>query len=212
MRRQAAQQGEVCDGGTAPGLATHGMTTPQFLIGCVVLLGVLVMVSYNRFTAQRAGVASSWSAVDVLLQRRHDLIPNLVTAVRAHARHEREVIEHVVAARQAAVAADGDPSTSPAEQARREDALTGASHELLAVAERYPELRSAGSFQRLQAQLVETEERIAAARRLYNLEVRALNRRVEAFPSNLVAAAFRFTRADYFELAGSASTPPAVGV
>jgi LemA protein len=169
-------------------------------LGVLVLLGLALAVSYNRFVAQRAGVESSWSGVDVQLQRRHDLIPNLVETVRGYAAHERELFDRVTAARAAAVTADRDPATGPAEQAVREEDLTAAAHGLLAVAEAYPELQAATSYRQLQAQLVETEDRIAAARRLYNIEVRGLNRRVEAFPSNLVASTFGFTRAEYFEL------------
>ena len=174
------------------------MTPVYVALGVLVLLALAV--SYNRFVAQRAGVESSWSGVDVQLQRRHDLIPNLVETVRGYAAHERELFDRVTAARAAAVTADRDPATGPAEQARREEDLTAAAHGLLAVAEAYPELQAATSYRQLQAQLVETEDRIAAARRLYNIEVRGLNRRVEAFPSNLVASTFGFTRAEYFEL------------
>lgn len=179
------------------------------LVGLLVLAGLALAVSYNRFVAQRAGVESSWSGVDVQLQRRHDLIPNLVETVRAYAAHEREVLDQVTAARTAAVSGDHDPRTGPAEQARREEALTGATHRLLAVAEGYPDLKASTNFLQLQAQLVETEDRIAASRRLYNIEVRGLNRRCEAFPSNLVASMFGFTRAEYFELSdpGAAATP-----
>ena len=185
------------------------MTPLYVAIGLVVVLGLALVVSYNRFVAQRAGVESSWSGVDVQLQRRHDLIPNLVEAVRGYATHERELFEQVTAARTAAVSADHDPRTGPAEQARREEALTGAAHRLLAVAEGYPDLRASTNFQQLQRQLVETEDRIAAAPRLYNIEVRGLNRRCEAFPSNLVASTFGFSRAEYFELTdpGAAATP-----
>ena len=185
------------------------MTTFWVLFGVVCLVGVLVAVSYNRFVAQRAGIESSWSGVDVQLQRRHDLVPNLVETVRGYADHERAVFEQVTRARTAAMAADRDPAVGPAEQARAEDALTGATRQLLAVAEGYPDLQAAAGFRQLQAQLVETEDRIAAARRLYNLEVRALNRRVEAVPSNVVASMFGFTRAEYFELSdpGAAEVP-----
>lgn len=179
--------------------------------GVAVVAALAVVLSYNRFVSQRAGVESSWSGIDVQLQRRHDLIPNLVETVRAYAAHERDVLEQVVRARTAAVAADQDPAAGPAEQARREDALTAATRGLLAVAEGYPELQAARNFRDLQAQLVETEDRIAAARRLYNIEVRGLNRRVEAFPSNVVAGVFRFPRREYFELADpGAVTPPSV--
>lgn len=187
------------------------MTPVWVLLGVVVVVAVLVVLSYNRFVAQRAGVESTWSGVDVQLQRRHDLIPNLVATVHGYAAHEREVLQQVTAARTAAVMADRDPDAGPADQARHEDALTGAVHRLFAVAESYPDLTASASFRDLQAQLVETEDRIAASRRLYNLEVRGLNRRVEAFPSTLVAAAFGFTRAEYFELSDpGAASPPVV--
>ena len=178
-------------------------------LGLLVLLALGTVVSYNRFVSQRAGVESSWSSVDVQLQRRHDLIPNLVETVQGYATHERTVLERVTTARTAAVDADRDATAGPAEQARREEALTDATRGLLAVAEDYPDLKAATSFQQLQRQLVETEDRISAARRLYNLEVRALNRRVESVPSNIVAAMFGFTRAEYFELSdrGVATTP-----
>ena len=184
------------------------MTTFWMLVGVALLVGVLVAISYNRFVAQRAGIESAWAGVDVQLQRRHDLIPNLVETVRGYATHEREVLEGVTAARQAAVVADRDPDAGPAEQASRERALTTATRGLLAVAESYPDLQASTGFQQLHAQLVETEDRIAAARRLYNLEVRALNRRVEAVPSNVVASMFGFTHAEYFELDDPATAAP----
>lgn len=175
------------------------MTAAWIALAVVVALALGVVVSYNRFVAQRAGVESSWSGVDVQLQRRHDLVPNLVETVRGYAAHERDVLEQVTRARAVAVAADRDPAVGPGEQARHEEALTGAAHGLLAVAEDYPDLRASTHFLQLQAQLTEAEDRIAAARRLYNIEVRGLNRRVEAFPSNLIASAFGITRAQYFE-------------
>lgn len=113
------------------------------------------------------------------------------------------MLDRVTAARAAAVIADRDPGTGPGEQARREDALTSATRGLLALAEGYPDLQAATGFRQLQAQLVETEDRIAAARRLYNIEVRGLNRRVEAVPSNIVAGLAGIGRAEYFELSES---------
>lgn len=119
------------------------------------------------------------------------------------------MLDRVTAARAAAVSADRDPAAGPGEQARREEALTSATRGLLAVAEAYPDLQASAGFRQLQAQLVETEDRIAAARRLYNIEVRGLNRRVDAVPSNLVARIFGIDRAEYFELAcpGTAAVP-----
>ncbi|HUR06404.1 MAG TPA: LemA family protein, partial [Nonomuraea sp.] len=136
----------------------------------------------------------------------HELIPNLVETVKGYAAHERTVLSNVVEARNAAVAATG---SVPA-QAAAETALTGSLRGLLAVAEAYPDLKAAGPFQQLQAQLGETEDRIAAGRRFYNGNVRAMNTRVESFPSSIVASAFHFERADYFETEDPAVRAPVV--
>jgi LemA protein len=171
--------------------------TPLLLaIGGVLLLAVLaVVVSYNRFVRQRNLVQESWRQVDVELTRRHELVPNLVETVKGYAAHERTVLGNVVKARAAAVSATGSVTA----QAAAETQLAGSLRGLLAVAEAYPGLKAAGPFQQLQAQLSETEDRIAAGRRFYNGNVRALNTRVEAFPSSLIAGAFHFAKADYFE-------------
>ncbi|MGB8650354.1 MAG: LemA family protein [Mycobacteriales bacterium] len=172
------------------------MTALLVVIGVLVLLLALGLVlSYNRFVRQRNLVQESWRQVDVELTRRHDLIPNLVETVKGYAAHERTVLSNLVEARNQAVQASG----SVAAQATAENQLGGALRGLLAVAEAYPDLKAAGPFQQLQAQLAETEDRIAAGRRFYNGNVRALNTRVEAFPSSLVASAFHFGKAEYFE-------------
>jgi LemA protein len=172
------------------------MTALYVVLGLVALLLLWVAVSYNRFVRQRNLVQESWRQIDVELRRRHDLIPNLVETVKAYAAHERTVLQNVVAARTAAVAAGG----GVAEQAKAEATLAGSLRGLLAVAENYPDLKAAGPFQQLQAQLAETEDRIAAGRRFYNGNVRALNTRVEAFPSSLIASTFHFEKAEYFEV------------
>jgi len=171
------------------------MTALYAVIAAFLLFGLLLAVSYNRFVRQRNLVQESWRQVDVELRRRHDLVPNLVETVKGYAAHERSVLSSVVAARTAALEA---PSVT--DKAVAETALAGSLRGLLAVAEAYPDLKAAGPFQQLQAQLAETEDRIAAARRFYNGNVRALNTRVEAFPSSLVAGAFGFEKADYFEI------------
>ena len=172
------------------------MTALYIALGVLVVLAIAVIVSYNRFVRQRNLVQESWRQIDVELRRRHDLVPNLVETVKGYAAHERAVLENVTAARTAAVAAGG----GVAAQAAAESALAGSLRGLFAVAEGYPELKAAGPFQQLQAQLAETEDRIAAGRRFYNGNVRALNTRVEAFPSSIVAKMFGFTRAEYFEV------------
>jgi LemA protein len=170
------------------------MNTLLVALGAVVLLALAVVVSYNRFVRQRNLVQESWRQVDVELTRRHDLVPNLVETVKGYAAHERTVLTGVVEARAAALAAP-----TMAAKGEAESKLADSVHGLLAVAEAYPDLKAAGPFQQLQTQLADTEDRIAAARRFYNGNVRALNTRIEAFPSSLVASTFHFTKAEYFQ-------------
>lgn len=181
------------------------MTALYVIVGIVVLLALAVVVSYNRFVRQRNLVQESWRQIDVELTRRHDLIPNLVETVKGYAAHERTVLQNVVEARAATLQAQG-----VADQAKAESQLSGSLRGLFAVAEGYPDLKAAGPFQQLQAQLAETEDRIAAGRRFYNGNVRALNTRVEAFPSSLVASTFSFRKAEYFELEDPAERAPVV--
>ncbi len=172
------------------------MTALYVVLALVAVLALAVVVSYNRFIRQRNLVQESWRQIDVELRRRHDLIPNLVETVKAYAAHERTVLQNVVDARTAAVSAGG----GVAAQAKAESQLGGSLRGLFAVAENYPDLKAAGPFQQLQTQLADTEDRIAAGRRFYNGNVRALNTRVEAFPSSLVASTFSFGKAEYFEV------------
>jgi LemA protein len=171
----------------------------------IVLLAVWLMVSYNRFVRQRNLVQESWRQIDVELQRRHDLIPNLVETVKAFAAQERNVLVSVIEARNRAEAVRQSPGIHAAEQAQAEGALQRAVGGLFAVAEAYPDLKSNQNFLALQQQLAETEDRIAAGRRFYNANVRAINTRVEAFPSNMVANAFKFAKEEYFEVDDPAS-------
>lgn len=161
----------------------------------LVVLAIATVVSYNRFVRQRNLVEESWRQIDVELHRRHDLIPNLVETVKGYAAHERGTFEAVTAARNQAAA----PGSTPAEQAAQENLLTGALRQLFAVAEAYPQLKASEQFTQLQSSLNETEDRIAAGRRFYNGNVRALNVRVESFPSSIIAKAFNFKKAEYFE-------------
>lgn len=180
--------------------------TLLLVVAPILLLGVAFAASYNRFVSQTTLVAESWSQVDVELQRRHDLIPNLVSTVKGYAAHEAAVLERVTAARAAAEQHRGD---GPAGRRPFEEELGSAVRGTLAVAEAYPDLKASASFLALQAELTNTEDRIAAGRRFYNGNVRALNTRVRTFPSNLVASMFGFTEKDFFELAdpGAAVAP-----
>jgi LemA protein len=162
------------------------------LIVLVLLYGVL---QYNGLIRLRNVVQESWRQIDVELKRRHDLIPNLVETVKGYAAHERETLEAVISARTAAVA----PGSSVAQQAQQENVLTQALGRLFAVAEAYPNLKANENFLALQAELTGTEDRIAAGRRFYNANVRALNTKVETVPSNIVANMFHVERADYFQ-------------
>jgi LemA protein len=183
------------------------MTVVWIVLAVVVLLAIYVVIAYNRFVSQRNLVQESWRQIDVELKRRHDLIPNLVETVKGYATHEREVFESVTRARAAAAA----PGASPAEQAKQEGVLGQALGRLFAVAEAYPDLKASTNFLELQRQLTETEDRIAAGRRFYNANVRALNTRVESFPSNVIAGMFGFKQAEYFEVQDeSVRTAPTV--
>ena len=177
------------------------------VLGIIVLLGLGYVTSYNRFVRQRNLVHESWRQIDVELTRRHDLIPNLVETVKGYAAHERTVLEEVTQARTAAVSAVGGAS-GPAATAQAENTLVRSLGGLFAVAENYPTLKADSNFLALQQQLAETEDRIAAGRRFYNNNVRALNTRVEAFPSSIVAGMFHFTKADYFEVEDPAVRAP----
>jgi LemA protein len=169
------------------------------VLGVALVLVVAVVISYNRFVAQLAAIDATWAGIDVELQRRHELIPNLVETVQGYARHEQRTLTAVVEARTRAVSSRPDevPLT---DQARAEDRLTDELTRLLALSEAFPELRADRRFRDLQHQLVETEDRIAAARRLYNLEVAAYERRRRSVPSNLVASTFELGRREMFEI------------
>ncbi len=162
------------------------------LVVVVLLVGVGL---YNGLVRLRNVVQESWRQIDVELHRRHDLIPNLVETVKGYAAHERETLQAVTNARAAAAA----PGSSPAQQAQQENVLTAALGRLFAVAEAYPDLKANQNFLQLQRDLTDTEDRVAASRRFYNANVRALNTKVETVPSNIVAGMFGITTAEYFE-------------
>jgi LemA protein len=178
------------------------------VIAIVAVLVIAFIASYNRFVRQRNLVQESWRQIDVELKRRHDLIPNLVESVKGYAAQERGVLTAVTEARGAAVQTMQASSTGVAAQAQAESALGRALGGLLAIVENYPELKSSQNFLELQRQLAETEDRIAAGRRFYNANVRALNTRVEAFPSSIIASMFNVTKAEYFEVDDPAERAP----
>ena len=178
-------------------------------VGVIVLvLLIAIWVSYNRFVEQRQLMRDAWANIDTELQRRYDLIPNLVETVKGYATHERVLFEEVTAARAAALGSQG----TPGEQARDEQQLVRTLQQLFAVAEGYPTLQASGNFLALQRELATTEDRIQVARRFFNANVRNFNRRVQAFPSNMMAWAMHLTEAEYFEVepAVRSAGPPQV--
>ena len=172
----------------------------------IVLIGLIAFwFTYNRMVSRRNAVDNSWAQIEAALQRRHDLIPNLVESVKGYATHERETFERVTAARSGAVAA-----TAPPGQAAAEDALTAAVGRLIVVAEQYPELRATENFQRLQQQLSDTEDQIQITRRVYNDTVQTYNTLIQQFPASVVAGSFHFEPRQFFDAPKEAEATPEV--
>jgi len=150
---------------------------------------------YNRLVRLRNTVRASWSDIDVMLKKRHDLVPNLVEVVKGYAGHEKRTLIGVTEAR-----ADAIRAVDPEDRAKAENAFTDSLKSLFALAEGYPDLKADTGFLELQRQLAEIENGIEYARRYYNAVVRDYNSLTEVFPSNLVASGFRFERGKFFEL------------
>ncbi len=169
------------------------------IITVAVVLGLTLIyciATYNRLVALRQLIGNAWSNIDAELKRRYDLIPNLVETVKGYAAHERDVFERVVQARQQAVNSTG----SPEHQAADENVLVQALKSVLIVAEGYPQLKANEHFLELQRELVNTENRIQAARRFYNGNVKDLNTLIAQFPSSVIARQARFEPAEFFEV------------
>jgi LemA protein len=164
------------------------------IIVVVVLLLLFFIAQYNGLVRLRNRIDSAWSQIEVQLQRRHDLIPNLVETVKGYASHERETLEAVVNARNQAVQAQG-----PQQQAQAENVLTGALRQLFALSEAYPDLKANQNFLNLQEELTSTEDRVAYARQFYNDSVLKYNNKIQAIPSNIIAGMFNFSAREYFE-------------
>ena len=167
----------------------------------VVILALIGMSSYNGFVKSRNLIQESWRQIDVELNRRYELIPNLVETVRAYAAHERNTLEDVTRLRsQAQQLSQSEGSLPSQERADVEAALSGAVRNLIVSVEAYPDLKSNQNFLELQRQLAETEDRIAAGRRFYNANVRVYNTKVESVPTNIIANVFKFEKATYFQV------------
>ena len=173
------------------------------LIAVVVLAILFVVITYNGMIRSRNMVGEAWSGIDVQLKRRHDLIPNLVESVKGYAEHEQETFQAVTDARAGAMAASGPAASGPAE-----GVLDQALGRLFAIAEAYPQLRATENFQQLQAELSNTEDQIAAARRIYNGNVQSYNTRIQMFPNSLIAGMGHFTPREFFEITDAADREP----
>ncbi len=173
-------------------------------IALAVLLG-WVFLTYNGFISGKNRVEEAWADIDVQLKRRYDLIPNLVETVKGYAAHEKETLEAVIKARSAATAINIDAGNVTAETMKMfqgaQAGLGGALSKLMAVAERYPELKANENFLELQRELTDTEDKIQASRRFYNGTVRDFNTKVESVPSNIIANVFGFSMREFFEIA-----------
>lgn len=170
------------------------------ILTLVILIIVVTLTyfvfAYNSFVALVNRTKEAWSDIDVQLKRRYDLIPNLVETVKGYATHERELLERVAEARSRAMQVGNDIKA----RGDAENVLAGTLKSLFAVSENYPELKASANFLELQKELTDTEDKVQAARRFYNGNVRDLNIKIESFPSNILANIFNFNKMDLFEI------------
>ena len=182
------------------------MSTILWIILIAIALIILwVIVLFNALVALKNRTKEAWSDIDVQLKRRYDLIPNLVETVKGYATHERELFEKVTQARTVAMGAKGIK-----EKAQAENMLSDTLKSLFAVSENYPDLKASVNFLELQRELTDTEDKIQAARRFYNTNVRDMNIMVESFPANIIAGSFGFKQMELFEAAESEKQPVSV--
>src|ERR1044072_4069081 len=172
------------------------------VLGVVALLVLWGVVTYNRLVRNRNQIDNAWSQIDVQLRRRYDLIPNLVNTVKGYAAHEKEIFEKVAEARNAAISAKSVP-----DQAQAENQITQALRQLFAVVENYPDLKANQNFLALQEELTATEGRIAFARPVYKHNVLSDKKKVQQFPSRIVAGMFNFTPREFFQVEEAATGP-----
>jgi LemA protein len=185
------------------------------VLGIIVAAIVFFISIYNGLVTSRNGYKNAFAQIDVQLQRRHDLIPNLVETVKGYIKHERDTLEAVIAARNSAVTSLKNAATSPGDPgamkqlAESQATLTGAMGRLMVVAEAYPDLKANQNMMQLSEELASTENRVAFARQAFNDAVMSYNNRREVFPSNLVAGSFGFVPAQMLELENPQQVRPA---
>ncbi len=170
------------------------------ILGMIAFIGLAYVVLYNGLVSRRNMVRNGLSTIDVMLKKRHDLIPNLITTVKGFAAHESEIFERVTSLRNQATAVN----VTDAARFEAERQLTPQIGRILAIAESYPDLKSSEQFLNLQRNLTETEEQLSASRRSYNAAVLELNNAVESFPSNIIASQFGFECGEFFEVESAA--------
>jgi LemA protein len=178
------------------------------VLGVIALLVIVAIVTYNGLIRSRNQVENAWSQIDVQLKRRIDLIPNLVETVKAYAAHERETLDAVITARNAAMAA---PSGDPHAQAAADGQMAGALRQVFALGEAYPDLKANQNFLALQEELSATEGRVAYARQFYNDTVLNYNNKLQAFPTVIFARMLKFDKREYFEADEAAREVPKIG-
>ncbi len=181
------------------------MTIIWILLGIIVIVILWVIGAYNALVTLNNRVKEAWSDIDVQLKRRYDLIPNLVETVKGYATHEKAIFEQVTELRAAAMGAQG-----PKAKAAVENQLSETLKSILAVGENYPDLKASQNFLALQGELTDTEDKISAARRFYNGNVRDFNTRLQVFPTNLIAGSLHFSEAELFEAVSTEREPIAV--
>ena len=177
------------------------------ILALIVVLAIVAIGAYNGLIRGRNQVENAWSQIDVQLKRRIDLIPNLVETVKAYAAHEKDTLDAVIRARNAAIAA---PDT-PAGQSEANTQITGALRQLFALSEAYPDLKANQNFLALQEELTATEGRVAYARQYYNDAVLGYNNKLESFPTVFFARAMKFQKREYFEADEASREVPKVG-
>lgn len=164
-------------------------------LGAIVIVGILIGTMYNKLVGLKNAVKNAWAGIDTQLQRRFDLIPNLMETVKGYMTHERETLESVTKARTAFMNADGVK-----EMAEAENMMSGALKSLFAVAESYPDLKASENFMMLQEELAGTENKIGYSRQRYNSTVMDYNNAVQKFPTNIIANMFNYKLEEFFEV------------
>jgi LemA protein len=197
MKCRFSCEKSISKDGIARKFIQEGITVSMIVIlGVAVAVGVFFVSLYNGLVRSRNEVKNAWSSIDVQLKRRHDLIPNVVEAVKGYAAHERQTFDEVIKARQQAATSMGNVE----DRAKVENALTRSLRSLFALAEQYPDLKASGNFIALQEELAATENKIGFARQYYNDAAMRYKNRVEIFPGNIVAGMYNFHAEPFFQL------------